>query len=119
MVSPALYNGTLAFSGMFAPWSHPFLIDLRWLDVHTGCNPGRPVSLINSHGEVDKTIPYVGRNDTSGAYVSVTTIFSFSALCPLCCASFLSHGSSPRLSLVLPYSLYASLLADETEICRV
>jgi poly(3-hydroxybutyrate) depolymerase len=53
-VSPALYNGTLAFSG---------------------CDPARPIPIITSHGVEDQTIPFDGRNDSSGAYgVGTATI---------------------------------------------
>ncbi|CDZ96634.1 hypothetical protein [Phaffia rhodozyma] len=54
-VSPALYNGTLAFSG---------------------CDPSRPVPIINSHGVVDQTIPFEGRNvSATGDYgVGTATI---------------------------------------------
>jgi poly(3-hydroxybutyrate) depolymerase len=46
-VSPALYPESLAFGG---------------------CNPARPVPIINAHGVLDTTIPYLGRNDTNGTY---------------------------------------------------
>lgn len=46
-VSPALYPQSLAFSG---------------------CNPARAVPIVNSHGVVDTTIPFNGRNDTNGTY---------------------------------------------------
>ena len=43
-ISPALYPQSLAFEG---------------------CDPARPVPIINSHGVVDQTIPYLGRNDSA------------------------------------------------------
>lgn len=46
-VSPALYPQSLAFGG---------------------CNPARAVPIINSHGVLDTTIPFLGRNDTNGTY---------------------------------------------------
>jgi polyhydroxybutyrate depolymerase len=54
-VSPALYPASLAFSG---------------------CNPARPVPIINSHGVIDGTIPFNGRNDSvTGKYgVGTSTI---------------------------------------------
>ena len=47
-VSPALYPESLAFDG---------------------CDPARPVPTITSHGIVDDTIPFIGRNDSkTGQY---------------------------------------------------
>ncbi|KAK4686350.1 polyhydroxybutyrate depolymerase, partial [Tremellales sp. Uapishka_1] len=51
-VSPALYPESLAFSG---------------------CNPSRPIPLINSHGVVDQTIPFYGRNDSKTGLYGVGT----------------------------------------------
>lgn len=53
-VSAALYPESLAFGG---------------------CNPARSVPIITSHGVLDTTIPYIGRNDSNGTYgVGTATI---------------------------------------------
>ncbi|KAJ7598700.1 alpha/beta-hydrolase [Mycena floridula] len=48
-VSAALYSGT-----------HPI----------NGCNPGRPVPIINFHGTADKIIPFTGRKSSNPAYLT-------------------------------------------------
>lgn len=52
--SPALYPESLAFTGVGG-------VD----NGQPACDPGRAVPIINSHGEQDQTIPYLGRNDTA------------------------------------------------------
>lgn len=57
-VSAALYPESLAFSGIQG-------VDDGQGQGQEECEPGRSVPIINSHGEQDQTIPYLGRNDTA------------------------------------------------------
>lgn len=53
--SAAVFAAFAPVSAALYPETHPI----------TGCAPGRPIPLINSHGLVDQTVPFYGNNNTN------------------------------------------------------